>query len=92
MKNAPVSTKHDPRHIRLRELLREARKRAKLSQAEVATRLNRPQSFLSKLECGERTVDAIDLIELARLYEISIDFFLVAIDILDNQQDDEQTD
>jgi DNA-binding transcriptional regulator YiaG len=46
--------------------LREARKQARLSQAEVARRLKRPQSFVSKCESGERRVDVIELRLLKR--------------------------
>lgn len=33
--------------------LRDARQRAKLTQAELAARIGKPQSFISKLETGE---------------------------------------
>jgi transcriptional regulator with XRE-family HTH domain len=33
--------------------LRDARTRAKLTQAELAARLGKPQSYISKLEIGE---------------------------------------
>ena len=33
--------------------LRDARHRAKLTQAELAERIGKPQSFISKLETGE---------------------------------------
>jgi hypothetical protein len=41
----------------------------------VAKALKRPQSFISKCECGERRVDYVELKELARLYEVSVSFF-----------------
>jgi transcriptional regulator with XRE-family HTH domain len=87
-----MSTKHDPRHIRLRELLRAARKQAKLSQVEVAKSLRRPQSFLSKVEKGERTVDAIDMLVLARLYGISPDSLSASLDGSDDSQYDHHDD
>lgn len=44
----------------------EARKSAGLSQQELARRLKRSQSFVAKLEVGERRVDVVEFIEIAR--------------------------
>lgn len=44
----------------------EARKGAGLSQQELARRLKRSQSFIAKLEVGERRVDVVEFIEIAR--------------------------
>lgn len=52
----------------LAKLLRQYRVAANLTQNEVATRLNKPQSFISKVESCERRIDAIELIELLILY------------------------
>ena len=46
--------------IFLREL-RSARKRAGISQAEVAERVGETQSFVSKCERGERRIDVVEL-------------------------------
>ena len=51
---------------RFRELLVEARKDADLTQAELSLRLNRPQSFVSKYERGERRLDVVEFGEVAR--------------------------
>jgi transcriptional regulator with XRE-family HTH domain len=56
--------------------LREARQQASLTQVEVARKLRRPQSFVSKCESGERRVDAVELIEFARLYRKPLSFFV----------------
>ena len=57
---------HSPQHQRLRELLIAARKKAGLTQAEVAAQLDRPQSFVAKYEGGERRLDVIEFVEVAR--------------------------
>jgi len=44
----------------------EARKSAGLSQQELARRLKRSQSFIAKLEVGERRVDVVEFIDIAR--------------------------
>jgi|SRR5579883_246816 transcriptional regulator with XRE-family HTH domain len=50
----------------LRRLLMEERKRANLTQVEVAQRLAQPQSFVSKYERGERRLDVIEFFEVTR--------------------------
>ncbi len=56
--------------------LREARRAAGLTQAEVAVKLRRPQSFVSKCESGERRVDMVELQEFAQLYRKELTFFV----------------
>jgi len=53
-----------PRHQRLLEILIEERKRADLTQAVLAERLGRPQSYVAKYENGERRLDVVEFIEL----------------------------
>ncbi len=56
---------HSPRYGLLRELLVEMRERSGLTQIEVASRLRRPQSYVSKYERGERRIDVIEFIDIA---------------------------
>lgn len=56
--------------------LRQARGEAGLTQAEVARRFGKPQSFMSKVEAGERRVDAVELADFARLYGKPVAWFL----------------
>jgi transcriptional regulator with XRE-family HTH domain len=53
-------------HRRFRGLLVQARKHADLTQADLASRLNRPQSFVSKYERGERRLDVVEFGEVAK--------------------------
>ena len=53
---------------RLRVKLRIARIEAGLTQVEVAGTLGKPQSFVSKIETGERRVGFLELQLLARIY------------------------
>ncbi len=53
-----------PRQARLQQLLIELRTAAGLTQADLAQRLKRPQSFVSKYESGERRLDVVELIEV----------------------------
>ncbi len=56
--------------------LRRARKDAGWSQTEVARRLRRSQTWVSRSELGERRVDAVDLVDLCRLYGLAPQHFL----------------
>jgi len=53
----------------------EARKEAGLTQVEVAKRLGKAHSFISKCELGERRVDFVELQQLARIYKKDLSFF-----------------
>lgn len=50
---------------RFRELLIQYRQRSSLTQVQLAQRLNRPQSFVSKYESGERRLDVVEFLEIA---------------------------
>lgn len=41
-------------------MLRETRQKRQLTQTELAGRLKRPQSFVAKVESGERRLDVIE--------------------------------
>lgn len=56
---------HSPQHVKLRELLVAARKKAGLTQQDVADQLGRPQSFVAKFEGGERRLDVIEFLQVA---------------------------
>lgn len=56
--------------------LRQARVDAGLKQADVAARLKKLQSFISKCESGERRVDVIELAMFAEIYRKPISYFL----------------
>lgn len=48
------------------DLLKEERKKAGLTQAKLAKKLRRPQSYVSKYERGDRRLDVIEFLEIAR--------------------------
>lgn len=53
----------------------QARREADLTQVEVARRLGKPHSFVSKCELGERRVDFVELQQLAKIYKKDLSFF-----------------
>lgn len=55
---------HDPRNQRIAVLLTNIRKQRGLLQEDVAKRLDRPQSFVSKYESGMRRVDLVELLDI----------------------------
>ncbi len=63
-----------------RRLLIEARKKAGLTQVGLAEKLSHPQSYVSKYERGERRLDVIEFLEVARAIGIDPFAFLRALD------------
>ncbi|WP_314487876.1 helix-turn-helix domain-containing protein [Pseudomonas sp. MLB6B] len=61
-----MKTIHSTPYQRLLALLVEARKAAKMTQRDLSERLGRPQSYVSKYERGERRLDVIEFMEIAR--------------------------
>lgn len=67
---------YSPRYQAFLERLRAARLEAGLTQQQVARRLKKAQSFVSKCETGERRVDVVELAEFARIYGKPLDWYL----------------
>jgi len=63
-------------HKQLIEKLKNARIEIGLDQIEVAERLNKTQSYISKAESGQRRIDIIQLKEFAKLYKKDIHYFI----------------
>ena len=51
-------------YLRLRSAIKQARRDAGLTQQQLADVLDRPQSYIAKVEGGERRLDVVELIEL----------------------------
>ena len=67
----PVKSLRTAGHRRLIELLVQARKRAGVTQAQLARSLSQHQSFVSKIESGERRLDVIELMRICRALDVS---------------------
>lgn len=61
-------------------LLREIRLEMGLRQQEVADRIQEPQSFVSKVESGERRLDILELREICDAMGITLPEFTVRLD------------
>lgn len=57
------------------ERLQKARVDAGLTQLDVARKLRRDQTFVSKFESGRRRLDFIEVVELAKLYRKPLSYF-----------------
>jgi transcriptional regulator with XRE-family HTH domain len=67
---------HSTRYCQFRKRLTEARINAGISQADLAERLGKPQSFVSKFERGERRLDIIEFLDVAAILGLGPAAFL----------------
>ena len=56
--------------------LRKARLEAGLRQIDVAKKLKRTQSYVSRVEVGEQRLDILELQKFAKLYGKPLDYFI----------------
>ncbi|MFT0170964.1 helix-turn-helix domain-containing protein [Paraburkholderia mimosarum] len=66
-----MKSTNTPQYRAVLDRLVAARKANGLSQAELASRLGRPQSYIAKIEIGERRIDIVEFLELARILGVS---------------------
>lgn len=64
---------HDPRYQDLIKKLIELRESKNVTQVELARRLKKPQSYISKIEILERRIDVIELIDWLAALSIGFD-------------------
>ena len=58
------------REKKLRELLKEARLGSGLRQSDIATRLGRQQSYVAKVEGGERVLSFIEALDYCKVLNL----------------------
>jgi transcriptional regulator with XRE-family HTH domain len=71
---------HRPEYDALRRVLRRTREAAGMTQAEVSLKLDRAQSFVSKIESGVRRLDVLELRDLCALLGKDLAEFLRDLD------------
>lgn len=71
-----MASEYRAKYQKLMQRLRQARLDAGLTQVEAGKRLKKPQAYVSKVERGERRVDAVELAEFAKIYGKSVSFFV----------------
>ena len=57
---------HTPEYAALVRVLIDAREQSGLTQQDVADRLGKPQSYIAKLEGGERRLDVVEFVALVK--------------------------
>ena len=71
-----MGTRNPSQYEEMLRRLREARKAAGMRQTDVAKALGVAQTFVSKVEIGERRIDPTELQEFAALYGKKVTDFL----------------
>ena len=56
--------------------LKRARLESGLNQKEVSEKLKKTQSYISKIESGQRRIDLVQLKEFSKLYKKHFNFFI----------------
>jgi transcriptional regulator with XRE-family HTH domain len=69
-------TIYSKEHKYIVKQLKKAREEASLSQEQVAKILNKTQSYISKIESGQRKIDVVQLKEFAKIYKKDIAYFI----------------
>ena len=70
-----MRSRHSGLYKLLLTRLRAARLDAGMTQVEAARAVQRPQSFISKCESGERRVDPVELTYFASIYNTDVGSF-----------------
>ena len=70
-----MASKYRVKYQKLIQRLRQARLEIGLTQVDAGKKLKKPQAYISKIERGERRIDAVELDELAKIYNKSLDYF-----------------
>jgi len=72
-------TLRTPAHMALMQSLIRVRKQQGFTQQQVADMLQRPQSYVAKIETGERRIDAVELVAWSIALEIDVQELLKSV-------------
>ena len=67
---------HNDDYRNIIKRLKEARLEIGLSQQDVADKLDKPQSYVSKIESGERRLDVAEIKKFASVYRKDVSLFI----------------
>lgn len=71
-----VKSLHSRQYTIFRDLLTQAREDIGMTQVQVATKLGKPQSYVSKYESGDRRLDVTEFVQIADILSLDISGFL----------------
>jgi len=71
-----ASSLHSGKYQIFREMIVKIRKDADITQVQLAKELGKPQSYISKIENGERRIDFTEFIEIASILKIDTQQFI----------------
>ncbi len=74
-----MKTIRSKRHKQLIELVIAERKRAGIRQVQLAKKLKKSQTWIARLESGERRLDVIELLDLAEAIGFDAPAFVAAV-------------
>ncbi len=66
----------DKKQKTFREAIKEIRNNRNLKQIKLAKKLKKPQSFVSKYETGERKLDFVEISEICKACDVSMEEFV----------------
>lgn len=67
-----MASVYSDEYQRVINALKKARKEKGITQTQLAEALGKPQSFIAKVESGERRLDVVEFVHLARLVEVDM--------------------
>lgn len=71
-----VKSLHSTEYEKFRYLIQEARENSGLTQSQLASRLGKPQSYVSKYESGERRIDVVEFVKICNVIGVDADKLL----------------
>lgn len=80
------------RYSEFLKLIISARKQAGFTQQQLAQKLKKPQSYISKYERGERRLDVVEFLEIAEIIDIQPCEVLRKLMLMSESEDENQGD
>ena len=74
-----MASVYSDEYQRVINALKKARKEKGITQAQLAEALGKPQSFIAKVESGERRLDVVEFVHLARLVDADVQRIIASI-------------